>query len=240
MRISPHNSQLNGDPNGDIDSAMSNLTEHVYAEIKKKIISGFFAPESKMREEHIAQEMNVSRTPVRAALSRLVDEGLLTLKGRTLVITSWTSWDILEVFDLRIMLESHAAGLAAERAGEAQLVRLETLHARMEAALLGSAQGDERISEIQSINNEFHHVILEAANSGRLKEMLSSHLDIPMIVGSFYFYQEEDLRCSLEQHRHIVYAIRMRNPELARQAMRLHIMTSKARHKKHILAAASP
>jgi DNA-binding GntR family transcriptional regulator len=215
---------------------MSNLTEHVYAEIKKKIISGFFAPETKMREEHIAQEMGVSRTPVRAALSRLVEEGLLSLKGRTPVITSWTSWDLLEVFDLRIMLESHAAGLAAERATEEDIGRLEALNTRMEAALQDTGEGDDRVSQIQRINNEFHHVILEASKSGRLQELLGSYLDVPMIVGSFYFYQEADLRSSLEQHRVIVAAIRMRNSELAKQAMQLHIMASKARHKARIEA----
>lgn len=213
---------------------MTNLSEHAYSELKRKIISGEYAPGTKMREEHLAKEMNVSRTPVRAALSRLVDEKLLVLKGRTPVIASWASWDILEVFELRIMLEAHGAGLAAERASQQELDAMHALNEKMQAAIDDDLDAEARILRIQEINNDFHHCVLDASHSGRLKEMLNTYLDVPMIVGSFYFYSEQELRSSLEHHRQIHQAIGLRDRNLAEQAMRTHIMASMVRHKERI------
>src|SRR5687767_13779896 len=92
--------------------------------LKQRIVGGSYAPCAQLKEEHLARELKISRTPIRAALKRLVDDGLATADlGRGVRVAEWTDFDIEETFDLRGLLEAHAAELAARRGGVALAVR---------------------------------------------------------------------------------------------------------------------
>lgn len=110
---------------------MPKITDSLYAELRRRIMSGVYPPGARLREEHIAEEMQVSRTPVRAALQRLTDDGLLQAAARGAIVAGWTQWDVAEVFELRRLLEPHAAGLAAERATPEQIEALDRLNDEM-------------------------------------------------------------------------------------------------------------
>ena len=84
--------------------------DKAYDTLKRRVIGGAFAPGEQLREEHIARELEISRTPVRAALKRLVDDGLATADpNRGVRVAEWTEFDIQETFDLRGLLEGYAA-----------------------------------------------------------------------------------------------------------------------------------
>lgn len=187
-------------------------------------MSGYYAPHSPLREEHIAEEMQVSRTPVRAALQRLIQDGLLESSTRGVVVAGWTAWDVNEIFELRILLEPHAAGLAAERASAGQIAAMDAINDEMEGWI--NANAADRLGRLQAANNRFHHLLVEAASSGRLKAMLADFLDTPIMIGSFYFYSESDMRQSVDHHRQVVNAIRARNRPFAEQAMAFHLRAS--------------
>ncbi len=203
---------------------MTKISDTLYADLRRRLMSGHYAPGARLREESIAEEMKVSRTPVRAALQRLVEDGLLVPTTRGATVAGWTQWDVAEIFELRMLLESHAAGLAAERATPEQMAEMEALNDEMERWVKSGK--DDRIARVQAANNRFHHLMVEAAHSGRLKAMLANFLDTPIMIGSFYFYSDQEMLNSVEHHRQIVQAIRSRNHAYAEQAMAFHLRAS--------------
>lgn len=216
---------------------MPKISDTLYADLRRRLMSGYYAPGAWLREEHIAEEMKVSRTPVRAALQRLVEDGLLVAAARGATVAQWTQWDVAEVFELRMLLEPHAAGLAAERATPEQVADMEALNDEMEHWV--KSRKDDRVARIQAVNNRFHHLLVEAARSGRLKALLQNYLDMPIMIGSFYFYSEQEMRESVEHHRQVTLAIRRRDRRFAEQAMAFHLRASFVRFEMQRVGAES-
>lgn len=201
---------------------MPSASDLVYAELRRRLMSGAFLPGERLREEHIANELGVSRTPVRSAIERLVDDGLVAREERRgAVVLGWLDRDITEAFELRLLLEPYAARSAAQRASPEQIEALDAINTDM----LHAAQSDDedRVARVQHYNNRFHHALLDAAQSARVRSLVESLLDLPIIIGSFYFYSRDDMLSSVEQHRQIITAIRAQDPDYAESAMRLHL-----------------
>ena len=97
---------------------MAAAADKAYEILKQRVVGGTYAPGAQLKEEHLARELEISRTPIRAALKRLVDDGLATADpNRGVRVAEWTEFDIEETFELRGLLEAHAAELAARRGG---------------------------------------------------------------------------------------------------------------------------
>ena len=175
-----------------------------------------------MKEEHIARELGLSRTPVRAALKRLIDDQLATLEPRRGVrVAQWTDADIIETYHLRSLLEAHAAERAAQRQDPSTAAALEQLNSEMAQAI--SSGGANMALRLQAINSRFHRTILEASGSPRLKMLMASIIDMPIVVRSFFVSTRADIEQSLQHHRDIADAIASGDGELAAQAMQLHL-----------------
>lgn len=201
---------------------MAAAADMAYEVLKERVIGGTYAPGAQLKEEHIARELAISRTPVRAALKRLVDDGLATSDpNRGVRVAEWTEFDIEETFDLRGLLEAHAAGLAAKRGGAALAQRLDALNEEMERAI---AKGGRSMPErLQDINARFHRALLEGSGSPRLRAILSSLIDMPIVLRSHFISTTEDKVQSLHHHRDLAAAVRAGDADLARQVMSLHL-----------------
>src|SRR5690606_2141130 len=115
---------------------------------------------------------------------RLVEEGLLTAREhRGVFVSGWTDWDIVEMYNLRVLLEPYAASLATERAEPGLAEQLTRINDRMLAE--SRIHSDARVPRLQQANREFHMCILEAARSHRLKSMVETMIDMPLITRSF-------------------------------------------------------
>ena len=203
-------------------AVMSNATDSTYASIRRAIMAGRYPPGSQLKEEHLAELMGVSRTPVRAALQRLVGDQLLRSEAnRGVFVAEWTGRDIQDVFELRLLLEPYAAGLAAVRADERQIEKLRAHTDRMEAYTRPSFR--DNLQEIQEENHAFHNLILEASASPRLKGMATGLTDMPMIIGTFYFYSEVNMQNSIQHHRELIAAIEARDRIFAQEMMSVHL-----------------
>lgn len=201
---------------------MPSASDLVYAELRRRLMSGAFLPGERLREEHIANALDVSRTPVRNAIGRLVEDGLVVHEARRgAVAVGWLERDITEAFELRLLLEPYAARCAAQRANVEQIDTLELINTHMREAAL--SDDEDRIAQVQHHNNRFHHALLTAAQSARVRNLVEALLDMPIIIGSFYFYSRDDMLSSVEQHHQIVAAIRAHDPDYAENAMRLHL-----------------
>ncbi len=157
-----------------IAAEAQNLGDAAYAEIKARIIDGRIVGGSAVSEAELALALGVGKAPVRAALARLAQDGLVTsIARRGWRIASVTLADILDVFRLRRQLEPMAARLATERGVDSAL--LKRLDVGCKAGYTPGDAASQRV--FLAANRAFHLAIAEAAGSPRLLRMLSGLLD---------------------------------------------------------------
>jgi len=197
-------------------------THDVYALLRKRITLGDYGPGDRLKELDLAQELQISRTPIRAAFQRLEREGLIvSAPSRGVEVAPWTDHDNEEVFDLRAHLESHAAALAAQRCLPEHLTEMDQLNDRMASQLRYPSENFREAME--SINAQFHQVILKAARSPRLAQFVASLMNARQVTGAFFNYSDAQFVKSVSDHQAIASAIRRGNSHLARSLMDDHI-----------------
>ena len=207
---------------------MAKGTSKAYEELKHRLVAGHYQPGTQLKEEPLAEEFGISRTPIRAALKQLVSDGLATAEiGRGIQVAAWTDWDVEEVFQLRLLLEPYAAQLAALRCSPELLLRLESCNAMMAKAIDSNAP--MVATQVQNANRDFHHTLLQASGSQRVIHMLETMIDMPVITRSFQLYERSDMEQSLAHHRDLTIAVKAKDGELARQVMQLHLQMSRHR-----------
>ena len=203
----------------------SRAIEHVYTIVRRRIMSGEYEAGLHIRETHLAEELSLSRTPVRAALQRLVGDGLLvSFAGRGVFVSESSKLDILEISELRILLEGHAAELAASRIQPDMLETMRHLTDQMESLL--EKKPSDFLAGLQEANYRFHVTLLSAASAPRLKRMAMDLVEVPILVGGFYLYDEADIRRSIQHHRDLVLALEARDGGFARDVIRVHLRSS--------------
>lgn len=138
----------------------SGLVEQVYEQICDALLVGHYPPGSRLNIRQIAAAMHVSATPVREALSRLISDGVLEASDtRAIIVPPVTVERLLEIFELRVLLEGELAYAAAAAISPTELIELRELQAALEVAL------DERnYAEALRCNATFHFTIYKAAH----------------------------------------------------------------------------
>lgn len=210
---------------------MAAAAEKAYEVLKHRIVGGTYAPGEQLKEAHLARELDISRTPIRVALKRLVDDGLATADlNRGVRVAEWTDGDIAETFELRGLLEAHAADLAARRGGRALADQLDAMNDEMDRAI--ASAGPRLPERLQVINARFHRAILDASGSPRLRAMLAGLIDMPIVIRSHFISTMHDKIQSLNHHRDLASAIRAGDGELARQVMQIHLRVASHRFRR--------
>jgi DNA-binding GntR family transcriptional regulator len=185
-----------------------------YNEIKRRILSGDFAVDDRLREINVAEVLGMGRTPVREALQRLADEGLLTHEPRRgLVVTRIDQRGVTELYAMREVLEAAAAEFAARHATDAEIENM--------AAILH----DERLpgADAVALNLAFHNAIYAAAHNRHLIRSLNALTDTTYLLGRSTLDAKERAAKANEEHAAIIAAIRARDPKAAGEAARSHI-----------------
>jgi DNA-binding GntR family transcriptional regulator len=200
--------------------------EKAYSTIRAGILDGSFPPSSRITEQEIAAQSGVSRTPVREALRRLQAEGLLQfVPNQGAVVASWSARDIEEIFELRAMLESYVAALAAEHATGEQIDQLRALAERQHA--LSQQCSDVALDAVSALNSQFHEILQQAAGSKRLDAILSQLIEVPLVSQTFNSYSPEQLVRSARHHLEIVIALDERDSASAAAVMRAHVFAAR-------------
>lgn len=210
---------------------VQNGRDKAYEVLRQRVVGGHYSPGQQLKEEPLARDLGLSRTPVRTALRRLVEDGLATDNaGQGIRVAEWSDWDVEETFQLRMLLEPYAAFLAARRGGSALLEKLQASNQSMQE---GIAAGRDGIAQVQAANRDFHHALLEASGSPRLRAILVTMIDMPIIRRSFYIYTAQEMEQSLHHHQDLTLAVRAQDGDLARQVMQLHLRMSYHRFMVH-------
>lgn len=205
---------------------METVASRIYGAIKVQIIDGRYAPGARITEENIAQEFNTSRTPVREAMRQLVADGFALFKPNSgTVVRDWTPEQVREVFDLRVLLESEIASLAAVRMTPSDITTLLRLQDAIEAR--GTDIDASNTARIGPLNREFHGVIAQASQNSRLVTTLSNAIEVPIVQQTFRRYSAAQLARSFGHHRELIDAFTLHDSAWARCVMGSHIHSAK-------------
>ena len=169
-------------------------------------------------EIQLAEELGVSRTPVREAIRKLELEGFLVMIPRKGAYVAGISVkDIVDIFEVRAALESLAAGLAAERITEGELEQLERALVHISEAIASN------LSAVVQTDTSFHEIIYKASRNQRLVQIVTHLQEQIQRFRTVSLAQPGRTKIVIEEHRKIVEAISERNIELARSLAREHI-----------------
>jgi DNA-binding GntR family transcriptional regulator len=191
--------------------------EAVYRALRRGIIQGNLLPGARLRSDALANEMQVSRTPVREALRKLEAEGLVAHAGSRLVVRAFSEQDLTELFYVREALEGMAARLAAENATPAEIAEIRELLDDMEAV---RRRGD--VATLRQLTGEFHRLICRASHNNRLLQSLQALLDHVRQIETSTLYNRGRPAQALKEHRGLLQAIEARDADRAEKLAREH------------------
>ena len=201
------------------------LRDKAYVAIKQKLLHREIQPGERIREDLLAEEISVSRTPIREAISQLTTEGLIvSLPRRGLFCASITREEMLDFLKIREALETLAVQACIERATDTGIGRLDTLLGRYERALISGSR-----QEASTLDSQFHMAIAETSRNKKLIRFIGE-------IGNFMCLARskerpdltsEEKNTSIRQHRSILDAIRARDIPRAVEAMRINVIGMK-------------
>ena len=201
------------------------LSDHVYQVLRDSILAGGFEPHDHLVQVQLAEELEVSRTPVRDALQRLAQEGIIRSVGaRGYVVSSLTPRDILDVYDVRLALEVEAAIIAVslDLVSEADLMemrRITDLMARIET----------QTTSYYDLNRDFHMVLTRICPNRLIHKILDEIWALPVSMRIFRHEIESviDVQAMLAEHKGIIEAVSQKNSDLLRQRLREHLVQAR-------------
>ena len=184
-------------------------------ELRQRIISGEIAGGTRLYEVALAEELEISRTPVREAMSRLAEEGLLErVAGGGFMVRSFNVRDVIDAIEIRGVLEGTAARLAAERGVTADQLRSIKAVVKQLDECVGKAPADVKFDEYSELNAVFHAELALLSDSDLLVRELTRAKSLPFASPSAFLPDKTDItafRLSLliaqDQHRMLVRAI---------------------------------
>ncbi|OPZ75310.1 MAG: putative HTH-type transcriptional regulator YdfH [Firmicutes bacterium ADurb.Bin456] len=193
------------------------LREMVFESLREAIILGRLKPGERLMEIQLAEEMGVSRTPVREAIRKLELEGFVVMVPRKGAYVAGISVkDIVDVFEVRAALEGLAAALAAERITSEEMDQLEM-------SLLKIYNTEDDINAIVEGDSSFHNLVYQASRNQRLVQIITHLQEQIHRFRMTSLSQPGRTKIALDEHKKIVEAISDRNVELAHALATEHI-----------------
>ena len=200
------------------------VREKTYDTLKSNILSGRFVQGERLTEEHLAETLGVSRTPVREALHKLEQDGLIEpLESRGFCVPMDSQEEIEDLFELRTVLEGYTLKIICERITDQQIAKLEGIIEKASDAIRR-----KRIDEVFQWNTQFHDTL-----HGLVADKRRFHNLIVNMRKYVLRYRKDTLQYlgaatrASDGHRQILLALKLKDPELCERVMRVHIRQSK-------------
>lgn len=200
-------------------SDKQSLTTKVYNHIRDGILDGSYQMGDYLVETRLADELDVSRTPVREALKQLELEGLVqSIPNRGMRVQGISDDDLNDIHTIRLLLEGQAAWWAAQRIDAEHLDKLaETL----ELMEMYTRRND--VAQLARLDGEFHDVLYSAAHSRILRHVLTSLHQNALRARCSSLTAPKRPNESFQEHKAIFHALESRNPEEAKACMEKHV-----------------
>ena len=200
------------------------LKDLVYLELKHKILTGEIVSQTRLMEIDLSEKMNVSRTPIREAIKKLSDDGLVKIVPRRgAYVANISIKDMLDVFEVREDMEGFAAKLAAERINDDQKKELRKIAADYDAALKTAKDK----SEIIELDEKFHNYIVACCGNDTLSDLVKYVQELSLRFRYLYYNDYTLYEATAEQHHRIINAICSGKAEDARKEADAHVKALK-------------
>lgn len=195
------------------------LTDLIYQNIKKRILTNGFHPGERLQEQELADQMNVSRTPVREAISRLGSEGLLTIiPRRGVFVTKPQTKDITDIYEVREALEVLAIELLVPKLNDDDISYLQNIMEDFK-----NAYDEKKFDRCFELDRRFHDHIIDLSQNIKLKDF-NEQMGAFVSVTRLMHCDDEGLQArTYQEHIRILDALAERNLEKAVFYMREHI-----------------
>jgi GntR family transcriptional regulator, rspAB operon transcriptional repressor len=196
-------------------------SDDAYTELRRQIMVAELPPNSLIDEKALVEELGVGRTPLREAVLRLEQQGLVTSMGRRgYVVAGASQADLMRCYELRRELECFTASLAAERRTAEDLEQFDQFLARIEAEI---AEHEQEVIWHLAVDEEFHGLVAQASDNRFAQSFLASLYGLS--VRSLYVSQVPItfVKDEIDTYHTVLNAIRMRDAAAARAAMAQHL-----------------
>lgn len=205
------------------------LSEQTYQSLRASILSGELASGDRLIEAKIAQQLQVSRTPIREAIRQLQREGLITPDaGGGLRVTVISVEDVNQLYDCRLALERLSAAGACAHASAAQLSQIEACVRQAEILNSHPLRDDDYLQRLE-LDYQFHHLIAEGSGNKWLVTLLDQVFDKMALMRIQTTRHNPDVLEIRLEHRQIYEAIARRDSADAVFTIEQHLVSSKAR-----------
>lgn len=201
--------------------------------LRERILEGAIPPGSTLRQDALALQLGISRTPLRTALAELARDGLVTYEAnRGYAVRTFDLGDIRAAYEARAMLEGLACRLAARRADEAGdrprlLGLLRDCVARGDAILSAGVLRAEDLGPYRRMNVEFHEAILAAAGNPWVVEFVQRTHNVPLASDRVFYWEDYDIiRRSHDDHHRILAALEAGDGRRAENLMWEHVINA--------------
>ncbi len=190
--------------------------QSAYLHILADIRGGALLPGARLRETDLADRLGISRTPIREAIRQLEADGLVIhLPRQGATIRSLDYAEVIELYEMRAVLEGTAARLAARAASDVELVELAALNADLTAAPAGVLA--------RELNRQFHRTLIDAAKNRFLLKAMSALQKTLLILGPTTLADPSRAGEAIAEHGLVLAALQARDGTAAELAMRAHI-----------------
>lgn len=221
-----------GSGSGPLDKPRDQLGDSAYERIREAIRAGQLPPGSRIVESELASWLGVSRTPIREAVLRLEQDGLVTYAPRQgLTVASLDYQAVIELYGMREVLEGTAARFAANHASQAEVETLKEM-LDMERSIEDAESDRAAIA-----NRQFHQILYFAAHNRFLLKSLNALSDSMMLLGHTTLAMPGRHKTAIQEHTAIVEAITTGDADGAEQAARAHIREAQRHRVKMMIAA---
>jgi DNA-binding GntR family transcriptional regulator len=198
--------------------AARSQSDEAYARILERIVSLEMPPGSVVNEARLREDLGIGRTPIREALQRLARENLVkSIPHRGTFVTDVNITDLARITEVRIVLEAHAARLAAEKLGGADRQAIEAILAELERSLI-SGQRD-----LMELDQRIHRTVYRAARNPFLESTLERYFNLSLRLWYLVLDREVRLREAVDEHVELLRAILAADGDLAETIMRRHV-----------------
>jgi len=187
-----------------------------YRRLLDEIRSGALAPGARLRETELADRLGISRTPVREAIRQLEADGLVAhLPRQGATIRSLDHAEVVELYEMRAVLEGTAARLAARAASDIELAELTALNTELAEAPAGP--------QAKELNRQFHRMMLESARNRFLLKSMNALQKTLLILGTTTLADPSRAVSAVAEHAAVLAALAARDGAAAEAAMRAHV-----------------
>lgn len=204
---------------GPVSDSARSLAQETYVRLRDDIVAGRIRPNERLIAADLAEQLGISRTPIREALQLLEAEDLVVSLRRGYVVREHSREEIIEIYQVRAALEGMAARLVAEQRNDAAILVIESTNSHLDEAAAESAR-----SSLVDSNAAFHAAILAGCGNLRLARINGLHSQQFFNYRIAEMYTTAEALQSVRGHAAILRALRDYDAEAAEQAAREHVL----------------